>query len=53
MIIRFRPDGDVKNDYEPEAQAVLDEITEGVLSGKLLVGYSEKTQRNGSSRRTT
>lgn len=42
MIIRFRPDGDVKNDYEPEAQAVLDEITEGVLSGKLLVGYSEK-----------
>lgn len=36
--IRFRPNGDEKHDREPEAIAVLHELTKKVKSGKYLVG---------------
>lgn len=39
-LIRFRPSGDPKTKREEEAIAILDDITEGVLSGKYLVGYT-------------
>ncbi len=41
-IIRFRPFGDQESDREPEAIAILHELTEQVKNGKLLIGISEK-----------
>jgi hypothetical protein len=39
-IIRFRPDGCEKTNREPEAIAVLNELTERVNNGELLVGIN-------------
>lgn len=38
-LIRFRPSGDEKTKREPEAVAILEGVTEKILSGKYLVGY--------------
>lgn len=38
-IIRFRPNGDERTKREPEAVAVLNEVTGKVNSGEYLVGY--------------
>ncbi len=40
-IIRFRPDGDDENHREPEAIAILNDFTEKVNNGDLLVGLTE------------
>jgi len=39
-LIIFRPDGEEKKQREPEAIAILNQETEQVLNGELLVGYS-------------
>ncbi len=39
-LIRFRPDGDEKNNREPEAIAILTDITKKVNNGEYLVGIS-------------
>lgn len=39
-LIRFRPDGDEKNNREPEAIAILNDLTKKVNEGKYLVGIS-------------
>ena len=39
-IIRFRPFGDPKTNREEEAIAIMDEMTEQVEAGDLLVGYA-------------
>lgn len=40
-IIRFRPLGDIESDREPEAIALMNELTEQVNKNKLLIGISE------------
>lgn len=40
QIIRFRPNGDEKTKREPEAIAILEEMTTKVKKGKMLVGIS-------------
>lgn len=39
-LIRFRPDGDEKNNREPEAIAIMKDITKKVLNGEYIVGIS-------------
>lgn len=41
-IIRFRPFGDEENFREPEAIAIMDDLTKLVKNGKYFVGLSEK-----------
>lgn len=41
-IIRFRPYGNKKENREPEAIAILNDVTEKVLSGEYLVGIAIK-----------
>ena len=41
-LIRFRPNGDEKNNREPEAIALMNEITDKVKKGKYLVGITTK-----------
>ena len=39
-IIRFRPNGDEKNSREPEAIAIMNELTKKVISGEILIGLT-------------
>jgi hypothetical protein len=41
-IIRFRPDGNKEENREPEAIAILHDVTERVVSGEYLVGITTK-----------
>lgn len=41
-LIVFRPDGDDKHGREPEAVAIMDELTEQVNKGEILIGYDIK-----------
>lgn len=41
-VIRFRPNGDAKANREPEAIALMNEITDKVKSGKYLIGITTK-----------
>lgn len=41
-IIRFRPNGDEKNNREPEAVAIMNELTDKVNDGEYLVGLTTK-----------
>lgn len=44
QILRFRPEGDGK-EREPEAIAIMNELTDKVLSGDLLVGLTSTTAK--------
>jgi len=44
-LIRFRPNGDEKRNKEPEAIAILNDVTDKVLSGEYLIGLSTKDCR--------
>lgn len=40
QLIRFRPDGDPATDREPEAVAILNDVTQKILNGEYLAGLT-------------